>query len=733
MKKLLIIISIFTIGNLCSQRLTTNRNPVGMEHNILFNATSRYQVSQTGTSQLNLSSLFDGRFTPSYTSNGVSTLDPLTILIEGLPNSHIQAGAWVGWSTRYWETKNFKIEGYDSYYSPNGWKTIADYSTQDYSGYDFSIKTPSGAYTKLRFTFYSSYGPDNRLGISELFFIHPEATTPYKGLFSLTSENSWSKNGNNISYNGNGNIGIGTVSPISKLEVKTISGNNLIRSISGSSNISGIDLGDIDKIDIARLRYDNSNNRLTLSTHYDNANISISPHGNGKVGIGTASPSEKLEVNGKLKTTELEVKTISGNNLIRTTSGSSNISGIDFGDVNQNDIARLRYDNSNNLLTMSTHYDNASIGIIPNGSGNVGIGMTTPSEKLDVYGNVKATEFKGNWDGANVSEVLFKGANSENWNIAVKNGIYRKKAGVNNPFGGGHSTLFNVGIHGGKNYGLQLATDNDKRLKYRGFKNNNTFNQWYDIYHSGNFNKTVLDAKVPNVTYKNVTNTFTSDQVFEGKIGIGVSNPDEKLHISSDTSGDAVLKIVSDTDNNNEGDNSRIELLQDGNLHGALIGFNLDWSNGGPSDAGNLFRIVTRSGGVNSVDNFVINPITKNVGIGTANPDSKLSVNGNIKSREVKVTVDGWSDFVFEKDYDLPTLKEVENHIKEKGHLKDIPSAAEVEKNGIFLGEINAKLLQKIEELTLYAIDQEKELQIQKQKNIELEKRLLRLEKLLNK
>jgi hypothetical protein len=79
----------------------------------------------------------------------------------------------------------------------------------------------------------------------------------------------------------------------------------------------------------------------------------------------------------------------------------------------------------------------------------------------------------------------------------------------------------------------------------------------------------------------------------------------------------------------------------------------------------------------------------------------------------------GWSDFVFFDNYKLPTLEEVEKHIKEKGHLKNIPSAKEVEENGILLGEMNSKLLQKIEELTLYTIQQEKDL---KSQNIEIEK-----------
>lgn len=110
---------------------------------------------------------------------------------------------------------------------------------------------------------------------------------------------------------------------------------------------------------------------------------------------------------------------------------------------------------------------------------------------------------------------------------------------------------------------------------------------------------------------------------------------------------------------------------------------------------------------------FRINSSGK-VGIGTSTTGShRLAVEGSIGAREIKVEATGWSDFVFEENYQLPTLKEVESHINEKGHLKDIPSAEKVKKDGFFLGEMDAKLLQKIEELTLYTIDQEKKLEAQ--------------------
>ena len=108
-----------------------------------------------------------------------------------------------------------------------------------------------------------------------------------------------------------------------------------------------------------------------------------------------------------------------------------------------------------------------------------------------------------------------------------------------------------------------------------------------------------------------------------------------------------------------------------------------------------------------------------NVGIGTNDPSSyKLAVNGKIRAKEIKVEA-GWADYVFKEDYNLPTLEEVEQHIAEKGHLINIPSAKEVEEKGIYLGEMNKLLLEKIEELTLYTLQQQKELEKQ-QNEIEL-------------
>ncbi|MEX0275122.1 MAG: hypothetical protein AB3N16_12165 [Flavobacteriaceae bacterium] len=93
----------------------------------------------------------------------------------------------------------------------------------------------------------------------------------------------------------------------------------------------------------------------------------------------------------------------------------------------------------------------------------------------------------------------------------------------------------------------------------------------------------------------------------------------------------------------------------------------------------------------------------------------KLAVEGKIRTREVRVDQDTWPDYVFKTDYDLPSLDFIQKHIQEKGHLPNIPSATEVEVNGIELGEMNKLLLEKIEELTLHIIQLRVELDALKQ------------------
>ncbi|WP_422349035.1 fibronectin type III domain-containing protein [Flagellimonas sp.] len=105
------------------------------------------------------------------------------------------------------------------------------------------------------------------------------------------------------------------------------------------------------------------------------------------------------------------------------------------------------------------------------------------------------------------------------------------------------------------------------------------------------------------------------------------------------------------------------------------------------------------------------------VAIGTSTVPSgyQLAVDGDIRTREIRVDQDNWPDYVFDEDYDLPTLEEIKSFIEANGHLPNLPSAEEVTQNGTDLGKMDRLLLEKIEQLTLFAIQQNRLLEKQQE------------------
>ncbi len=118
-----------------------------------------------------------------------------------------------------------------------------------------------------------------------------------------------------------------------------------------------------------------------------------------------------------------------------------------------------------------------------------------------------------------------------------------------------------------------------------------------------------------------------------------------------------------------------------------------------------------------------------NVGIGTTNPQYLLSVKGTVGAQEFIVTNTGWSDYVFQPGYRLRPLSEIGAYIQANHHLPDIPSEAEVKEKGVSVGEMQSKLLAKVEELTLHMIQADERSNRLEQQNQELRDRLARLEK----
>ncbi|WP_029272453.1 hypothetical protein [Flavobacterium sp. KJJ] len=251
-----------------------------------------------------------------------------------------------------------------------------------------------------------------------------------------------------------------------------------------------------------------------------------------------------------------------------------------------------------------------------------------------------------------------------------------------------NGSLISYGGFTTNDYDTQISSDygpsGGNHISYR-TKNGdtNTWNSWNELAIRG-------------------INNFTGNQTINGNVGIGITAPEAKLHIYGNNGETTNIILAADYPDRYRW---RFKTMDRGNA------IDLDFTVSNHIDNQEQVLILSASNSGRPEFQLYNNAIVANdgnVGIGTATPDSKLAVNGTIHSKEVKVDMIGWPDYVFKKEYTLPTLEEVEKHITEKGHLENIPSQEEVLKNGINLGEMNAKLLQKIEELTLYTIQQQK-------------------------
>jgi len=246
-----------------------------------------------------------------------------------------------------------------------------------------------------------------------------------------------------------------------------------------------------------------------------------------------------------------------------------------------------------------------------------------------------------------------------------------------------------------------------------------------------------------NLAYKDLVLGTNGNQLFlksNGNVGIGTTTPSHVLDVYGGLQSTTYPANLNLKDSAPFAQNVGGGILFGGyyNSSGSLA----DWAviqgakeNAIDGDYGGVLRFLTRPNGGSAVEQMRVTS-SGNVLIGQTtqiNPAYKLDVYGKARANEIVVNASG-ADFVFDKKYLLPKLSDVKAYIDEHQHLPEIPSAKEMQTNGMSVGEINTKLLQKVEELTLYAIAQQKridQLECQQTKSEQQEARIATLEKAL--
>jgi hypothetical protein len=358
-------------------------------------------------------------------------------------------------------------------------------------------------------------------------------------------------------------------------------------------------------------------------------------------------------------------------------------------------------------------------------SGSVGIGTTTPSYKLDVI--TPQDSWKARFQGPD-GYILLGPANAYWAHIYTDRPNFLFSAGLFSIPGNFSSyssadlTLQTNGtnrmtITNGTGYvGIGTTLPNSKLVIADG---NYGISINPSIAGGIGFNRNVVDGAIFNSTMSAWQFTARDDRfslegyngsqhdlfavLKNGNVGVGLMAPTQKLEVN----GGILLNAENVAIGIDAQANARLGFIK---KFGSWPVIASDNATPIVFSQTNQIGIHTNIAGATVTERMRIE-VNGNVGIGTTSPDQKLTVNGTIHSKEVKVdmSVPG-PDYVFEKDYDLPSLIELESYIRQNKHLPEVPSSKDMEKDGINLKEMNLILLKKMEEMTLHMIEMKKEI-----------------------
>jgi hypothetical protein len=399
----------------------------------------------------------------------------------------------------------------------------------------------------------------------------------------------------------------------------------------------------------------------------------------GNVGIGTATGlAEKLSVRGNLFVTHVNGNDLvnGGNRASLNLHGSGSGTGVvNFLEPDTTVGASIVYGAALNQLFIRNGANTNQL--VLRSSGDIGVGTSNPTERLDVLGNIRSR------DSITADDDIIAGDDVIATGTVQGNNLY-----VTGPstLEGNVLLVGNINSTGTGSFNGNVITNagmtiNDAAgtLSFRTSGDDKGFVQLSD-------DNLRLGTYGTNTNGKFVIRTGGNDWVHvdgSGNVGLGIASPLSKIHIAAGA--DAGLS-------------SHGYLML-----GPVTGSNLIFDNN---------EIIARTNG--QTGSLILQNDGGSVRIGNvAVPGGyKFAINGKMICEEVKVKLasTGWPDYVFADNYQLKSLQEIEKFIIQNKHLPNIPSAAEVEKNGIEIGDMQKRMMEKIEELTLYVIELEKKI-----------------------
>ncbi|BBM86318.1 hypothetical protein [Candidatus Uabimicrobium amorphum] len=593
------------------------------------------------------------------------------------------------------------------------------------------------------------------------FFIHDDKASKYR-----------------FNINRNGNIGVNIKNPTAKLDVV-----GSFRVGSNSEHVFQVTDDDA-KNQMLLSTSQRTQNKTPRNIHFRSfgnnakANVLFMNMSSGRVGIGTDNPSVNLHVEGKTfirasSTGLLEMESLSGetdiqfrdpkNNQswqvgsnstgffihddkvakyrfninksgyvgIHTTKPTTHldiVGNLRVGSDNEH-VFQVSDDSAKNQLVLSTSQrtqnktprniqfrsfgNNAKANVLfmNMSSGRVGIGTTNPSATLDVNGNIITSGYVHTQG----KDVYF----------------HSKITDMNHGIGMYYDTkkFANINVNGPVVYGwwggALGSTEGGKKIALRWDQNQNvSMNKNLSV--AGNANI------MGNLDVSGTVKAKTLQIDNEGWVGLNMT-PEKGYTLSINGSAQIRGKVVTRGHVHTQGHDVYFHSNSADFAHG--IGMYHDTKKFANVNVNGPVVYGYYGGALGSTEGGQKIALrwdkNGNVGIGVINTQgSKLAVKGKITAQEVRIiNMKDWADFVFADDYELLPMDELEQSIKKHKHLPGIPSQQEVKEKGIQLGEMQAKLLQKIEELTLYTIEQNKRLQAQ-QKQIQELKKLIQLQQI---